>query len=39
MEQKKQKEKYSDNVMSIQANVHVYYGLITCRSQRNKAYA
>jgi len=25
--------------MAIQANVHVYYGLITWRSQRNKVYA
>jgi len=25
--------------MSIQTNVHVYYGLITWRSQRNKACA
>jgi len=37
MEQKA--KKYNGNALSIQANVHVYYGLMTWRSQRNKVYA
>jgi len=32
-------KKYNGNAMSIRTNVHVYYGLITWRSQRNKVYA
>jgi len=34
-----QKKKCNGNAMSIQTNAHVYYSLITWRSQRNKAYA
>jgi len=36
---KKKKKKYNGNAMSVLTNVHVYYGLITWSSQRNKACA
>jgi len=36
---KNRRKKYNGNAMSILANVHAYYGLITRRSRRNKTYA
>jgi len=39
MEEKEKEKKYNGNALSIQANAHVYCGLITWRRQRNKVYA